>query len=906
MNEKFVEFISEGVNDPGIFKAVFLAGGPGSGKSFMVGRTALSSLGLRLINSDQAFETALSRAGMDATPKNIYSDEGQKIRTKAKFLTQKKLSLSVIGRLGLVIDGTGKDYDKIQRQAMTLKNIGYDVAMIFVNTDEQTALDRNNQRTRTLPDNVVTKMWKDVQNNMGKFQQLFKQNMIIVDNSSDSNVEQNTLRAYRDMVKFVNAPVTNHKARQWITNAKQQAMREEAVEELNMIEKLKASDSMGDYIKDFYKSDAPQFKGKSKKKRRQMAIAAKLDAQDKGMDEDRKYKVAQDPDIKDRKSSQPAHYHKGLKKTTKVKRDAQFQKQAKMRDDDPKAYKFAPGDKDKGGKLKKTKPSKYTKYVDKMMGEVVKDALDEKCWDSHKQVGMKKKGNRMVPNCVPKNEEAEERDSMTLPKIGKIRNVSKRVSKQRTKNRVFDKIKIGEQIELQEVPMSDQIKAKTIYKDKYKQFAKLVQAALRKDKLMHGGRLRHGKYYYAGEILRKYKEGKKLNSRILGDLVSEEYKYERGTPEGTAYMKAVTPGEPGKTTKKNKTKSKNHYKAVVEDVSNCKYGKYYCSDDKMWKCRQGPKQTREETNEMYKSPAHARLQKMRDKIRTTAKYKADVKKLGGTPLKPGEKANTFLKTSVNEEDGHQCQDGFYWCRQRKACTPIPEGYKDRGDGFIVRENVLDAVEHVKDLYSTYLESLEDNSKPAVAEPMEFVIDDDDIKDMMKQADNLTMDDMIDLGMYSKSELETFDIDDDDVHADVNITEVLTPLGRIKRKQAARRNKTKLKIARMRSMKRAGGNERIKMRATRGARNMMYGRLLRGRDKSSLPPAEKARLETMIKRFQPLIARIAIRMVPQMRKTELNRLKKRGAMKSQKAKKFKISKGGSANKYKAKKFKIKKR
>ena len=38
-------------------------------------------------------------------------------------------------------------------------------------------------------------------------------------------------------------------------------------------------DDMGDVIKDFYKSDAPQFKGKSKKKRRQMAIAAKLSAE---------------------------------------------------------------------------------------------------------------------------------------------------------------------------------------------------------------------------------------------------------------------------------------------------------------------------------------------------------------------------------------------------------------------------------------------------------------------------------------------------------------------------------------------------------------------------------------------------------------------------------------------------
>lgn len=869
MNEKFVEFISEGVNDPGIFKAVFLAGGPGSGKSFMVGRTALSTFGLRTINSDDVFEAALRKAEMAPTPENIYSDKGQSMRSRAKRLTQTKLSLSVIGRLGLVIDGTGKDVARIQQQATTLKNLGYDVAMIFVNTDLETAMERNQKRSRTLPNDVVKRMWNAVQNNIGSFQRMFKNNLIIVDNSSDSNVEANTLRAYRDIQNFVRQPVRNHKAREWITNQRKQAMREEAVEQLELIEKLKASDPMGDWIDDFYKSKAPQFKGKSKAKRRQMAIAAKLDAMEE------KTSVPQDSDIAKRKGSQPAKYHAGLSKSTKKRRDAQFKRQAKMSDSDPKAYKPAPGDKNA-----KTKESKYTKMVRNMYGE---ESIDEKCWDSHKQVGMKKKGKKMVPNCVPKNEESEKRDSLELPKIGKLRNVKKRVSKQRVKNRTFDNISIEEDL-LNEVPMSDQIKAKTIYKDKYKQFAKLVIAALRKDKLMHGGKLRHSKYYHAGEILRKYREGKKLNSRILGDLVSEEYKYERGTPEGTRYMQAMTPGEPGETTKKNKTSSKYHYKVKkIKPEQEIAY--------------------KEETEKLdeygYKSPAHARLQKMRDKIRSTAKYKADVKKLGGTPLKPGEKANTFIKTRMNEEDGHTCEEGYYWCRQRKACVPIPLGYKDRGDGFIVREDVLEIIKDIKNFYQ-----LDEIAQPSMDVP-QYEIDEDDIRDMLDKADNLTIDDMLDLHMVTPEEVVEVEFEVDP-HTNVQVTEALTPLGRIKRRQAARRNKTKLKIARMRALKRAGGNERIKLRATRGARNMMYSRLLRGRDRSSLPPAEKSRLEKMIKRFQPLIARIAVRMVPQMRKVELNRLKKRGSMKSQAAKKFKVAKGGSASKYKAKKFKIKKR
>lgn len=75
-------------------------------------------------------------------------------------------------------------------------------------------------------------------------------------------------------------------------------------------------------------------------------------------------KTAQDPDIKDRKGTQPKKYHAGLAKSTKKARDTQFKRQAKMRDDDPKAYKPAPGDKEA-----KTKPSKYTKRFKQMFGE---------------------------------------------------------------------------------------------------------------------------------------------------------------------------------------------------------------------------------------------------------------------------------------------------------------------------------------------------------------------------------------------------------------------------------------------------------------------------------------------------------------------------------------------------------
>jgi shikimate kinase len=214
----FKTYLEEGVNDPSIFKAVFMAGGPGSGKSFVVGQTALQPLGFKLINTDTAFEKFLKDVKLEATPENIYSPQGQEIRAKAKDLTSKQKKLALKGRLGLVIDGTGKDYSNILQQKQELERLGYDTMMIFVNTDIETAEARNNRRDRSLPADEVKNMWKSVQNNIGKFQKLFKGNMVIVDNSEDQDVKKSTLDAYKDVVKFSKSPIKNPTAKRWIKN----------------------------------------------------------------------------------------------------------------------------------------------------------------------------------------------------------------------------------------------------------------------------------------------------------------------------------------------------------------------------------------------------------------------------------------------------------------------------------------------------------------------------------------------------------------------------------------------------------------------------------------------------------------------------------------------------------------
>ena len=222
-----IKDIDEGVNDPAIFKAIFLAGGPGSGKTFIVGKTGLTSLGFRVVNSDTAFENALKKAGLEMNPDNIFSVKGQGIRDKAKELTAKQQGLYIKGRLGLVIDGTGRDSTKILRQKKMLEGLGYSTAMILVNTDKETALKRNDARPRRLDPDVVGDMWNEVQRNLGQYQRAFKSRLTIVDNSDGKDYNKETLRAYRIMSKFANAEPMNPIAKKWIKTQKEEYIAED-------------------------------------------------------------------------------------------------------------------------------------------------------------------------------------------------------------------------------------------------------------------------------------------------------------------------------------------------------------------------------------------------------------------------------------------------------------------------------------------------------------------------------------------------------------------------------------------------------------------------------------------------------------------------------------------------------
>ena len=214
----FIQHLSEGLYDPGIFKAFFLAGGPGSGKTFVTS-SAFAGSGLKLVNSDIAFERGLKKANLSLSMPDEETYFRNIIRNRAKALTISQLDKYVDGRLGLVIDSTGRDYDMIARHHNMLQQMGYDCYMVFVNTSLEVALARNARRERTIPEYITTSSWNGVQSNMGKFQRLFgMSNFIIVDNNkSDLELVTLTMNRIGKLVRrYITSPVQNYKAKQWM------------------------------------------------------------------------------------------------------------------------------------------------------------------------------------------------------------------------------------------------------------------------------------------------------------------------------------------------------------------------------------------------------------------------------------------------------------------------------------------------------------------------------------------------------------------------------------------------------------------------------------------------------------------------------------------------------------------
>lgn len=213
-----IQLTTEGVNDPHIFKAVFMAGAPGAGKT-TIAKQLFGGTGLRTLNVDQFWQLY-----------NVKGREGDYEQYWKKYRKQYKGFLH--GRIGLIIDGTAKNPQKMALTKKTLERLGYDTCMVFVNTTLDVSLERTVRRAvepgkdqgRVIDRDFVEKTWQRVQHAVGPLQNIFEPNFYMINNNSSdrSNIEPKVQKAIN---AWLNAPPSSKAAEEWIAQQKAAAVR---------------------------------------------------------------------------------------------------------------------------------------------------------------------------------------------------------------------------------------------------------------------------------------------------------------------------------------------------------------------------------------------------------------------------------------------------------------------------------------------------------------------------------------------------------------------------------------------------------------------------------------------------------------------------------------------------------
>lgn len=246
--KEFVEFVTEdaqelneGINDKSLLKVIFLAGGPGSGKDYVMKNT-LNGLGLVEINSDNAFEYLLDKYDFDKKMSDDESAQRELLRKTAKTATELRERFAIQGRNGLIINGTGDNPKNIKKLVDMFQGLGYDTPqMIMVNTRDEVSYARNKLRGerggRTVPENIRKQKWDSVQSAIPKYKEMFGgDNFHEFDNSEDlkgdnANPDLLSLKANEieylsnKFRKYTEAAVDNEIANSWKETQKSMARR---------------------------------------------------------------------------------------------------------------------------------------------------------------------------------------------------------------------------------------------------------------------------------------------------------------------------------------------------------------------------------------------------------------------------------------------------------------------------------------------------------------------------------------------------------------------------------------------------------------------------------------------------------------------------------------------------------
>jgi predicted kinase len=179
---KLISLIKENIQKP---KAIFLAGPAGSGKTTIIKQLIPTTSNFVNLNVDDTYEELLKTSGLGMNIKNFTSDQlsqAAKLMGSAQKITKEKYAELSSNLKNIIIDGTAAAYNPINKKKQELENLGYDTLMLMLYVSPLTSLERNFNRERSLLPQIILRTWRDVNENIDKYQELFGSNFILINN----------------------------------------------------------------------------------------------------------------------------------------------------------------------------------------------------------------------------------------------------------------------------------------------------------------------------------------------------------------------------------------------------------------------------------------------------------------------------------------------------------------------------------------------------------------------------------------------------------------------------------------------------------------------------------------------------------------------------------------------------
>ena len=203
------QLLGEGVHDAGIFKVLYVIGAPGSGKTTIVER-ATAGLGYKRISSDKIFELMAGEVDLSDNDPAL-----QDVRKKARRIMYREKENYVKSRLPIIIDTPGYG-DYVQKDILFLESKGYEVFMIVVDTKLETALDRNQNRTRKVPPQAIKDQYSSIKRNFKEFSNMIAYENFAVINNDVTPSDETFTSLWKQVKRFTSSPPKHAAAKEWI------------------------------------------------------------------------------------------------------------------------------------------------------------------------------------------------------------------------------------------------------------------------------------------------------------------------------------------------------------------------------------------------------------------------------------------------------------------------------------------------------------------------------------------------------------------------------------------------------------------------------------------------------------------------------------------------------------------